>query len=217
MQLDDREIRRLYAYPSEVGRPWVRSNFVATLDGAAHAEDGRSGSLGGAIDTRVFETVRVLSDVILVGAGTARTEGYGPAPRPIAVVSRSLDIPERLLVPGQVVITSGDAPADAVARLREKLEVIAVGDGRIDWPAVLAEFVRRGWRRVLCEGGPSLHGELVGLDLVDEVCLTIAPVLASGQAPRISHGPEAVDRPMTLGHAIQADGVLLTRWVRDRT
>jgi riboflavin biosynthesis pyrimidine reductase len=81
---------------------------------------------------------------------------------------------------------------------------------------VLDEFTRRGWLRVMCEGGPSLHGELIGLDLVDEVCLTIAPVLAAGEAPRIAHGQRAADRPMRLGHAVDVDGVLLTRWVRDR-
>jgi riboflavin biosynthesis pyrimidine reductase len=215
MSPTDAEIEQLYAYPA-TDRPWVRTNFVATIDGAAHAEDGRSGSLGGDIDTRVFQVMRSLCDVVLVGAGTARTEGYGPADRPIAVVSRRLDIPERLLVPGQVVITSADAPADRVRRLRATVDVIAVGQGQIDWVAVLVEFARRGWHHVLCEGGPSLHGELVGLDLVDEVCLTVAPVMAAGGAPRIAHTDRAESRPMRLGHSIDVDGVLLTRWVRDR-
>jgi riboflavin biosynthesis pyrimidine reductase len=215
MALSDDEIERLYAYPA-TARPWVRSNFVATLDGAAYDDEGRSGSLGGAVDTRVFHVLRSLCDVVVVGAGTARIEGYGPGDRPIAVVSRSLDIPERLVVPGQVVITTADAPADELARLRRTVDVIAVGEQRIDWPAVLDELARRGWLNVLCEGGPSLHGELVGLDLIDEVCLTIAPVLAAGDAPRIAHGPGGPGRAMTLGHAREAEGVLLTRWVRDR-
>lgn len=215
MHLDDTDIERLYAYPS-TDRPWVRTNFVATIDGAAYAEDGRSGSLGGDIDTRVFQVLRSLCDVVVVGAGTARTEGYGPGDRPIAVVSRRLDIPEKLVVPGQVVITTADAPADELQRLRQTVDVIAVGDGQVDWAAVLEEFGQRGWLNVLCEGGPSLHGELIGLDLIDEVCLTIAPVLAAGEAPRIAHDSSAVGRPMTLGHAIDADGILLTRWVRAR-
>jgi riboflavin biosynthesis pyrimidine reductase len=215
MVLSDADIERLYAYPSS-DRPWVRTNFVATIDGAAHAEDGRSGSLGGDIDTRVFHVLRSLADVVLVGAGTARTEGYGPTDRPIAVVSRHLDIPEQLVVPGQVVITTADAPGDDLRRLRETVDVIAVGEQHVDWSAVLDEFTRRGWLRVMCEGGPSLHGELIGLDLVDEVCLTIAPVLAAGEAPRIAHDQRAADRPMRLGHAVDVDGVLLTRWVRDR-
>ncbi|MCW2788387.1 MAG: pyrimidine reductase family protein [Aeromicrobium sp.] len=211
---DDTEIARLYAYPA-TDRPWVRSNFVTTLDGAAHAADGRSGSLGGDVDTHVFGILRSLADVVVVGAGTARAEGYGPADVPIAVVSRRLDIPERLVVPGQLVITTADAPAVELARLRD-VDVIALGTGTIDWPAVLAELGRRGLDKVLCEGGPSLHGDLVDLDLVDELCLTIAPVLSSGDAPRIAHGPTAVDRPMTRGHVLDVDGVLLTRWLRDR-
>ncbi|MCD9198246.1 pyrimidine reductase family protein [Aeromicrobium wangtongii] len=215
MSLDDAEIERLYAYP-DTGRPWVRTNFVATLDGAAHAEDGRSGSLGGDVDTRVFHVLRSLADVIVVGAGTARIEGYGPGDVPIAVVSRRLDIPERLVVPGQLVITTADAPADRIEHLRETVDVIALGRGRVDWVAVLAELADRGWHRVLCEGGPTLHGELVALDLVDEVCLTIAPVLAAGDAPRIAHGAQSVDRAMRLGHCVAAEDVLLTRWVRER-
>lgn len=230
---DAEELERLYAYPESV-RPWVRSNFVATVDGAAYGADGRSGSLGGDDDTRVFALLRSLADVIVVGAGTARAEGYGPvqsseidgelrerqglAPLPaLAIVSRRLDIPERLISPGQLVITTADASADAIAALRETVDVIAVGDGEIDWHGVLSELAGRGWTRVLCEGGPTLHGDLVARDLVDELCLTIAPVMTSGDAPRIAHGGNAVDRPMRLGHTIDADGVLLTRWVRDRT
>jgi riboflavin biosynthesis pyrimidine reductase len=216
MDLDDAELRRLYAYPRDLSRPWVRTMFVSTIDGAAFASDGRSGSLGGDIDTRVFQLMRSMADVVLVGAGTARTEGYGPAEVPIAVVSRRLDIPDALVVPGQLVITTADAPTRRLEHLRKTVDVIAVGERRIDWAAVLDELGDRGWHRVVCEGGPSLHGELVGLDLVDELCLTIAPVLAAGGAPRIAHGPDAVDRPMTLGHSLAVDDVLLTRWVRDR-
>lgn len=226
------ELERLYAYP-ETDRPWLRVNFVATLDGAAYAADGRSGSLGGQVDTTVFALLRSLADVIVVGAGTARAERYSPvlpsevdaalrgrlglsSVPPIAVVSRQLDIPQRLLEPGQLVITTSDAPAAAREALGNAVEVIARGDGRIDWPAVLSDFADRGWNRILCEGGPSLHGELIELDLVDELCLTIAPVLTSGPASRIAHGSGAADRPMALGHLFDADGVQMTRWVRAR-
>jgi riboflavin biosynthesis pyrimidine reductase len=215
MPLDDAEIARLYAYPI-ADRPWVRSNFVATIDGAAHGADGVSGSLGGAADEQVFGVLRSLADVVLVGAGTARDEGYGPADVPIAVVSRRLDVPSGLLVPGTLVITTADAPADRIDELAGTVDVIALGEGAIDWPAVLDQLAARGLDHVLCEGGPSLHGELVGHDLVDEICLTVAPVLAAGSAPRIAHTADALDRPMTLAHAIAADDVLLTRWVRAR-
>lgn len=229
MTLDTGELEHLYAYPA-TDRPWVRSNFVSTLDGAATGQDGKSGTLGGESDTRVFALLRSLADVIVVGAGTARDEGYadfevdtelrtrlGLSPVPTMVlVSRSLGIPPALVAPGTVVVTTADAEPTALAALRETVEVIALGDGEIDWTAVLAEFADRAWLRVLCEGGPSLHGELVKLDLVDELCLTIAPVLAAGGAARIAHGDGAVHHQMTLGHAIEADGGLLTRWVRVR-
>ena len=222
---DRAELERLYAYP-EGDKTWVRTNFVSTLDGAAYDESGTSGSLGGEVDTEVFALLRSLADVIIVGAGTARTEGYEPVrPEevdadlrsrlgldpvpPIAVVSRRLDIPKALQT--QLVITTTDAPTIDAA---DGMDVLAFGEGEIDWPAVFAELAGRGLTRVLCEGGPTLHGALVAQDLLDDLCLTIAPVLAAGAAPRISHGPEAVTHRMQRAHVLDADGVLLTRWVR---
>ena len=225
---DRAELERLYAYP-DGDKTWVRTNFVSTLDGAAYDESGKSGSLGGDVDTRVFALLRSLADVIIVGAGTARTEGYEPvrdedvdaelrsrlglaAVPPIAVVSRRLDIPQPLRGGGQLLITTTDAPM--LDALSEDMDVLAFGDGVIDWPAAFAELANRGLTRVLCEGGPTLHGALLGQDLVDDLCLTIAPVLAAGAAPRIAHGPEAVTHEMERAHVVDADGVLLTRWVR---
>ena len=109
MTLDDGELERLYAYPA-TDRPWVRTTFVSTLDGAATGTDGKSGTLGGETDTRLFGLLRSLADVLVVGAGTARAEGYadfavdtdlrtrlGLSPAPtMALVSRSLGIPSSL-------------------------------------------------------------------------------------------------------------------------
>ena len=224
---DRAELERLYAYP-DGDTAWVRTNFVSTLDGAAFDESGTSGSLGGEVDTEVFALLRSLADVIIVGAGTARTEGYTPVRTdevdadlrerlglspvpPIAVVSLRLDIPDALRAGSQLLITTTDAPAlDSVG----DMDVLTYGEGVIDWPAVLAELAGRGMTRVLCEGGPTLHGALVAADLVDDLCLTIAPVLAAGAAPRIAHGPAAVTHHMRRAHVLDADGVLLTRWLR---
>lgn len=232
MDLDLAALTESYAYPS-TDRPWLRTNFVSTLDGAAFDADGRSGSLGGDADTQVFALLRSLADVIIVGAGTARAEGYqavhadevdgelrarlglSPIP-PIAVVSKSLKIPAGLLVPGQFVITTGDAPQAQLDALREMVDVIAVGTGQIDWAQVFEQFAARGLNRLLCEGGPTLHGQLVELDLIDELCLSIAPIMAAGPAPRIAHSGLAITHPMILGHSIAIDDLLLTRWVRNR-
>lgn len=205
----------LYAFP-DVGRPWLRTNFVATLDGAAHDTSGVTASLGGETDTELFAHLRSIADVILVGAGTARVERYRPtSSAPLAVVSRQLDIPERLQTPGVLVVTTTDAPAERVRELTAAgVEVMAHGGVTVDWPAALAAFAARGWFKINCEGGPSLHGELVSNGLVDDLCLTIAPVLAAGDAPRIAHSRLPVAESMQLAHAVPVGDVLFTRWVR---
>lgn len=206
----------LYLFP-EVERPWIRSNFVSTLDGAAHDTDGVTASLGGEADTALFAHLRSLADVILVGAGTTRAERYGPdESTPIAVVSRRLDIPAALRRPGITVVTTSDAPPSELdALLTAGVEVIAHGTGEIDWESVLTSFSGRDWLKVNCEGGPSLHGDLIARGLIDELCLTVAPVLAAGSAPRIAHSQLPVQVGMRLAHAVPVGDVLFTRWVRD--
>ena len=165
----------LYAYP-DTDRPWLRTNFVCTIDGAAFDAEGLTASLGGDADHEVFQLLRRLADVVLVGAGTARIEKYRASRTPLALVSRRLDIPADLVGPDLIVITTTDAPADRVEGLRAAgVDVMAHGEIEVDWSAVLDGFEARGWRHLLCEGGPTLHGDLVTHDVVDEVCLTIAP------------------------------------------
>ncbi|GAA0189921.1 pyrimidine reductase family protein [Cytobacillus oceanisediminis] len=207
----------LYAYP-DVDRAWVRVNFVSSVDGSAQGADGVSGMLGTDADRATFDLLRDLCDVVLVSAGTARAEDYGPVDDGVlALVSRSLDVPERLRVPGVLVVAPADVDGQKVDALEAAgVEVLATGDADIDWPAVLDELGRRGLRRVLCEGGPSLLGTLTTLDLVDELCLTLSPVLVAGEGRRISAGDETTDVPLRLAHALDVEGTLLTRWVRDR-
>ncbi|MGI9085342.1 MAG: dihydrofolate reductase family protein [Aeromicrobium sp.] len=208
----------LYAYP-DTDRPWLRTNFVCTVDGGAYDAEGVTASLGGDADHEVFQLLRRLADVVMVGAGTARVEKYGTSSsRPLALVSRRLDIPDDLVGPKLVVITTTDAPAGRISQLRDAgVDILAFGEMEVDWAALLDEFTARGWHRVLCEGGPTLHGDLVTRDLVDEVCLTIAPTMTSGDAPRIAHSRHPVIHDMRLGHSVAVGDVLLTRWVRNRT
>lgn len=232
MNLDARDLEEMYAYPA-AKRPWIRTNFVATLDGAAQAANGLSGPLSDGDDKQVFDLLRSLADVILVGAGTARAENYEPIALdqidtdlrqrlglgrlpPIAVVSRSLNIPIALMKEGQIAITTANAPAARIAALGEQMDVIASGSSLVDWQSVIAQLAERGFHRILCEGGPTLHGTLIEADLVDELCLSISPQLAAGNATRIAHGEHATDRPMRLGHAIPAGDLVLTRYTRAR-
>ncbi|GLY17491.1 dihydrofolate reductase family protein [Kineosporia rhizophila] len=220
----------LYAYPEPVpARGWVRANMVSTLDGSATGPGGVSGALGGAADKATFHVLRGLADVVLVGAGTVRAEGYGvpqadpafterrrsrgqqPAPA-LAVVTRSGDVPAGLLDGTTFVVTTTRAD---LTRLREQAgpgQVIVAGDDDVDLDDAVRVLAGRGHRRVLLEGGPSLLGQALAAGQVDELCLTWAPTLVAGGGPRISHGPE-VNLTARPAHLIAAEDVLLGRWL----
>lgn len=210
---------------------WLRVNFVESLDGAVTDEEGRSGGLGGAGDRAVFRALRAHAEVILVGAGTARSEGYGPhrpgpelaarraadgraAPAAIALVSGRLDLDPTdsvftEAVTRTIVLTSASSPRDRRTALAEVATVVVAGDDHVD----LAEGLRRlgddhGMEGVLCEGGPSLSGSLFSAGLVDELCLTLAPALVGAGGPRIAERLGA-RVPLRLTRALEADGELL--------
>jgi riboflavin biosynthesis pyrimidine reductase len=180
--------------------------MVAGLDGTA-AVHGRVGALSTAPDKALFADMRTLADVVLVGARTVREEGYGPirlpearrASRvsqglpetpPLAVVSRSLDLdwdsrafaeapPDRRTI----LVTCRAAPAGRLEQAREVADVLVAGDQSVDPDELMAQLAERGLRRVLCEGGPSWLGELVAAGLVDELCLTVSPMMGGDPLP----------------------------------
>ncbi|MFJ4679984.1 MULTISPECIES: pyrimidine reductase family protein [unclassified Kitasatospora] len=227
-------LAQAYAYPAEGA--WLRANMVTSLDGAARL-DGLSEGLSGEADKRIFGVLRALCDVVLVGAETVRAEGYRPAraragfaarraaagqlPAPvIAVVSRSLELDlsaplfTEPLVP-TVVVTTVDAPADRLAEVAAAADVITAGTGSVDLPRAVAALTERGWRRQLTEGGPRLLGQLAADGLLDELCLSVAPLVTAGDSPRIVNGPGIPDvRPMRLVSLIEEKGFLFTRYLR---
>jgi len=215
--------------------PGVRANMVSTLDGSATGADGRSGSINNAADWRVFRVLRALADVVLVGAGTVRAEGYTELPvaddlravraslgragsLELAVVTISGDLPDAVLDGERppLVVTVADNPA--LGGLRERIgadRVLVTGDGhRVDPRGVVRALAERGLDHVLAEGGPSLLSGLVEADVVDEVCLTWTPRLVGGPAPRILDQPAWLSPARDLHplHLLHADGVLLGRW-----
>ncbi|GAB2606217.1 pyrimidine reductase family protein [Pseudactinotalea suaedae] len=230
---DDATLLEHYAVPDR-SVPYLRVNFVSSLDGAAW-RDGRSGGLNDAWDQQVFTLLRRLTDVVMVGAGTIRAEGYvgallaGPAQQwrvenglsahpPLAIVSHRLDVdpasevftsaPERPLV-----ITHHAAPRERRDALAEVADLVVHGRDAVDLVAVRAELAERGLRHVLCEGGPTLFGSLIAADAVDELCLTLSPVLESGDASRVARGPHRT-LPMRLAHALPGGPMLFLRYLR---
>lgn len=221
-----------YAWPASAGQ-LVRANMVASVDGAAWV-DGHTERLSGPVDKRVFAVLRGLADVVLVGAATVRREDYGPARPspdrqerrraaglpavpPIAVVSASLELDPtarffQLAAARPLVLTVADAPAERQAALARVADVVVAGEGRVDVVAALAALADRGFRHVLCEGGPTLLGAVAAAGRLDELCLTVAPYAVAGDPGRILTGALAEPLPLTLRHALAADGVLLLRY-----
>jgi riboflavin biosynthesis pyrimidine reductase len=203
--------------PVVAGRPAVRLNMISAVDGAT-AVDGLSGGLGGPADRRVFAALRALADVVLVAAGTARAETYGPGTLPIAVVSGSLrldwDAPFFTAATHRpIVVTHGRAPAEAVEQAGTVADVLVAGAAEVDLARAVELLGERGFAQVLAEGGPSLNGALAAAGVLDELCLTVAPRLVSGDAKRILSGPALVPPPeLILRSLCEEDGYLFLRY-----
>ena len=220
------------AYELPPGRH-LRVDFVASLDGAI-AVDGRSGGLGSDGDRRVFRTLRALSDAVLVGAGTAAAEGYRPVfpdsavgrlraelgrspVAPVVVVSRraSLSPADQLVVdavsPTLLVTCAAADPDRRAALVAAGAEVLVCGDDDVDLPAALDALAGRGLEQLVCEGGPALFTAALAAGVVDELDLTIAPLLVGGGPGLL---PRALPTPAgaQLVQVLADDGVLFTRW-----
>lgn len=225
----------LYAYPSGPRRH-LRVNMVSSVDGAATL-DGRVGTLTGPADQHLLLLLRALADVLIVGAGTIRAEGYGPltvdedllslreragqgpAPR-LVVPTRSLDLDLdgaafTQAVEPPLVVTTRRAPADRVRAAEAVAEVVLLGDDVVDLPAMIGLLADRGALRMLCEGGPALLAGLLAHDLVDELCLAVAPVVTGGSETRITAGPAlATPRRLDLAQIAERDDFLFLRYTR---
>lgn len=236
------EVDPLDLYPRDrrdgsTGRPWLLVNMIASVDGAT-AVDGVSGGLGGPADKAVFRAIRASCDVVLVASGTAQAERYAmpgappgtagvraaagrpPAPA-LAVVTASGHIDPTVPAfadrsdgtPPPLVITGRDADDDALGAL--DAEVIRVDAPTPEPEAILAALADRGHRVVLAEGGPSFNGRLHAAGVIDEICLSLSPVLAGGRSERIvAGGADDAVAELRLERLLEADGLLFARYVR---
>jgi len=172
-------------------RPWIVMSMISTADGAVSLE-GNSALLGGPTDREIFLHLHRAGDSVLVGAETVRQDGYNPLPA------------HQVLV---VVSESGDLGRNSTALLAAGNTRIVDGDVR--------DIVRDLPGRVcVLEGGPNLNAQMLAADLVDEICLTIAPRFVSGTSERIAHGPLALREPWRLAHIGTDDGFVFLRYVR---
>lgn len=216
-------------------RPWLMMNFVTSINGTITV-DGRSGGLSGDADRHLFRQLRAATDVVLAGAGTARTEQYrrpstpeqwrgwraehrlAPAPL-LALVSRSGDIPDDLpLLQGdgeEPLLYHPDRPNRPA--LPRGIRSVACGDAEsVDLRSVLEDLHGRGARSVLCEGGPHLFGDLSALDLVDELFVTLSPKLVGPESTRMLVTRTAFVQEYSLHRVLQAGDEVLLAYRRRR-
>lgn len=229
--IDPLEVQMRYQR-GRADRPWLMANFVTTVDGAA-VVDGGSTAINDEDDKAMFQAMRAVPEFVLVGSETIKSEGYGPltldeerrerrlaagleATPHLVTVSRSLDFDPGARVFGDpdhrvMILTTEDAPDERATSLAEVADVVRL---RSTGPDDILHYMRMA-RVVLCEGGPSLMGQFVAAGLVDEMALTIAPMLVSGTSPRLAHGHEA--RPpieMSLDRVLYGDRSLFLRYLR---
>ena len=213
-------------------RPWVMLNMVTSVDGAT-AVGGGASALNDADDRALFLALRAVSDVVLMGAQTVRAENLGPIrmdddmarhrlqagfkgdPR-MVILTRSLDLDRghRVFADPKrqpFVLTGLDVDQAKLRDIQEVAEVRQIesldGGGIVE---SLAEF-----GVILCEGGPTVNSQLFAAGVVDEVNLTLSPMVAMGESKRLASGV-SLDPPleMTLDRTLKGDGSLFLRYVR---
>jgi riboflavin biosynthesis pyrimidine reductase len=221
------------------GRCWVLANMVGGLDGSASIR-GRVGQLSGAPDRALFRALRSLADVVMVGAETARSEGYGaivlppdqaaarqaagrPAAPALALVTRSLRLdwsaPAFAAAPPEsrtLVITGAAADPERLRRAQAVADVIIAGDDRVEPDLALRCLAERGHHVVLCEGGPAWLGQLAAAGRLDELCLTIAPLIGGDPLPLSVTPPGAPLEHFELRHVLADASTLFLRYERGR-
>ena len=221
---------------ARTGTPHLRVNMVSSIDGAA-AIDGRVGTLSGPADGVLLHELRTLCDVLLVGAGTIRAEGYGPlrlhheqqqrrteagmlpVPR-LAVVTSTLELDLSAPVFTQatarpLLFVTEAASASRRAEAASVADVVVAGRADVDMSSVVSELARMGLPRILSEGGPHVLASMYAGDLVDELCLAVAPMVTAGGGLRITAGRALTPpRTMNVAHVLEHDGFLFLRYTR---
>ncbi len=200
------------ARPRPANRPWIGLCMVASLDGST-VVDGRSGGLSSAADSEILQTLRELADVIIVGAGTVRAEGYGPPRKSgqrVGVVTRTgrVDVRTPLFTSGAGFLILPESVATDV-----KVDTVRAGSTALDLRVAVAQLEGDF---IQAEGGAHLNATLAELDLIDELNLTISPVLSGGDGPRLMNGAMPLVHRMRLGHVLEDDAFLFTRYLRRR-
>lgn len=213
---DDREqLRELYRPPVA---EWVRLNLITSVTGAASGSDGTSETLTNAADRRILGIIRELADVVLIGAESARAEGYvQPKNSRLAIVTSSGNLTGHRIAAGtdrRPLVLCPPNAAEAVRSTLADAEIleIASADDRLTPDAIVASLRSIGLASIVCEGGPRLAAQFVDAGLVDEFCLATSPRIGGAAFPVLGTSTIA-ERTVEL-HSLLRDewSGLYARW-----
>ena len=202
-------LRAFYGGDLGLARECVYANFVETLDGVVAIPDvEQSNALvadGSDDDKHLMGLLRAFADAVLIGSGTLRAspkgrwrpDGVYPADRDafaelrtqlgkaeramVAVVTTGVSLEVTHPVLDEAVVLTTDAGAALLGDSVPNLVVVNEG-GWVDLRAVVAWLREQGCAQILAEAGPTTFGELVAAELVDDLFLTVSPVLAGRSA-----------------------------------
>ena len=193
------------------GRPWIGLCMVASIDGST-VVNGNSQALSGPSDREVLVGLRSLADVIVVGASTVRQEEYDKPSKPgltIGIVTRSaeLDLETNLFRSGAgFLILPEDVPVS-----NPDVRCIRAGHGSVDLPKAMKQLEGTF---VQLEGGPTLNASMFSADLVDEINVTISPLVVGGAGPRLTANATDLETRFEVAHVLHDEGFIFVRYLR---
>lgn len=211
-------LEELYAVPAS---DWLRLNLIQSVNGSAAGVDGTSESLTNRCDRMLLGIIRGLADVVLVGAASVRAEGFHlPRTAPLAILTGSGDLGSLPAIgdvaPGRLLVlcprSAVDAAASSIGEDRAEIVVVPDDSGRVPVAAVVAALAKRGLRRIVGEGGPSLAGQLLNAGLVDEICLSTGPVITGTVLPLFGGDPIGEHRLELSQLLLDEQSSLYARW-----
>ena len=218
-------------------RPYVLLSCAMSIDGYIDDASEKRLMLSGAADFDRVDDVRSMCDAILVGAETIRRDNprllvrsearrdarvaRGEPSSPIKVtLTRGADLEPSMqfFAAGEsekIVYCASPATAAARERLGAVASVVDAGDP-LDLSRVLADLAQRGVRRLMVEGGSTIHTQFLAADLADELHLVVAPIFVgdSRAARFVGDGafPWHAERRAALAEVRQIEDVVLLRY-----
>jgi riboflavin-specific deaminase-like protein len=194
-------------------RPFVFINVATTVDGKLAPENRKFVPFGSKRDLELLYEVRAKADAALMGARTVDSAPghYGPGPAKYRRLRLQRGLPEynlRVIVSGCgtlspksdifryrfspiIVLTSARASVRNLKQLRGVADDVEIfGDAEMDFKAAF-DWLQKKWKvkKILCEGGGELNTALIRQNLVDEIYITICPLVFGGRgAPTMADG-----------------------------